>query len=79
MDSLKVLTSSNTTEVVKLSAVSKKFDIETRGVSGKRPMKRPPVITDKFHNSITMNTIVKPIENGPFRGCLGEIRGIFKD
>ena len=79
LDSLKVLTQSNITEIVKLSAVSKKFDIETRGISGKRPMKRPPVVTDKFHNSITMNTIVKPIENGPFRGCLGEIRGIFKE
>ena len=78
-DSLKVLTQNNTTQMIKLNQVSKKFDIETRGISGKGRMRRAQVITDKFHNSITMGTIVKPIENGPYRGCLGVIRGIFKD
>lgn len=78
-DSLKVLTDANKTETIKLGQVSRKFDIETKGISGRRPMRRAAVVTDKYHNSITMNTIVKPLERGPFFGCLGEIRGIFKD
>lgn len=77
-DSLKVLTDANQTQLIKLGQVSKKFEIETRGVSGRRLTKRAAVVTDKFHNSITMGTIVKPLEKGPFFGCLGEIRGIFK-
>lgn len=76
---MKILTENNKTLIIKLSQVSKKFDIETRGVSGKRFLRRAPITTDKFHNSITMNTVIKPLEKGPFFGCLGEIRGIFKE
>lgn len=78
-DSLKVLTEHNKTQLIKLGQVSRKFNIETRGVSGKRLVRRGAVATDKYHNSISMGTVVKPLEKGPFYGCLGEIRGIFKD
>jgi len=78
-DSLKVLTELNSIQLIKLGQVSRKFNIETRGVSGKRLVRRPAVVTDKYHNSITVGTIVKPLEKGPFFGCLGEIRAIFKN
>ena len=34
---------------------------------------------DKYRNVCTVRTIIKPIEKGPFYGCLGEVRAIFKD
>lgn len=77
-DSLKVLQPNNTTCMVKLAHVSRKIAFETRGISG-RHVKRPPVVTDKYHNTVTMRTIVKPIERGPFFGCAGEVRAIVKD
>ena len=64
--------------MVKLAHVSRKIAFETRGISG-RHCKKPPVVTDKYHNSVTMRTLVKPIEKGPFFGCPGEVRAIFKD
>ena len=77
-DSLKVLKADNTTCMVKLPFVNRKIAFETRGISG-RHVKKPPVVTDKYHNTVTMRTIVKPIERGPFFGCAGEVRAIFKN
>ena len=69
--------SSNKTCYVKLSQVSKKIAFETRGISG-RHCKRPPIVTDFYHNTVTMKTLVKPIEKGPFRGDPCEVRAIHK-
>jgi len=77
-DALKVLKADNKTSLVKLAHVSRKIAFETRGISG-RHCKRPPVVTDKYHNTVTMKTLVKPIERGPFFGCPSEVRAIFKD
>ena len=77
-DSLKVLQVNNKTCMVKLAHVSRKIAFETRGISGKH-CKKAPVVTDKYHNSVTMRTLVKPIEKGPFFGCPAEVRAIFKD
>ena len=64
--------------MVKLAQVSRKIAFTTRGISGKF-VKRPPVVTDKYHNTVTMRTLVKPIEKGPFFGCPGEVHVIIKD
>ena len=64
--------------MVKLAHVTKKIAFETRGISG-RHVRRPPVVTDKYSNTITTRTLVKPIEKGPFFGCPGEVRAIYKD
>ena len=64
--------------MVKLAHVSRKIAFETRGISG-RPCKRPPIVTDKYHNTVTMRTLVKPIDKGPFFGCPAEVRAIYKD
>ena len=64
--------------MVKLAHVSRKIAIETRGISG-RYFKRAPVVTDKYHNSVTMRTLVKPIEQGAFLGCACEVRAIHKN
>jgi len=64
--------------MVKLAHVNRKIAFETRGISG-RHVKRPPIVTDKYHNTITARTLVKPIEKGPFFGCPGEVRAIHKD
>lgn len=77
-DSVYVLDTNNQTSYVKLSHVCKKIAIETRGVSGRRHLQRAPVVTDRFHNVITMKTVVKIVE-GPFEHSLGEIRGIYKN
>lgn len=77
-DSLLVLDANNTTSHVKLSHISKKIAIETRGVSGKRLIRRAAVVTDKYHNVITMRTVVKPVD-GPFEHCLGDVKGIYKN
>lgn len=79
-DTLKVLTDQNRIQMVKLSHISKRLAFETKGV-GKRSrlMRRAPIVMDKYHNIVTLRTIVKPIEKGPFYGCLGEVRAIFKD
>ena len=42
-------------------------------------MMRPITVTDKYHNALTMRSLIKPVEAGPFRDCLGEVRGIYKD
>jgi len=70
-DTLKVLLSSNRVSHVKLTQISKKINVETRGLTGKRMTNRSAVVTDKFHNTISMRTIVKPTETGPFKDCLG--------
>lgn len=36
-------------------------------------------MTDKYHNTVTMRTLVKPIDKGPFFGCPAEVRAIYKD
>ena len=65
--------------MIKLAHVSRKIAFETRGVSGRR-VKRAPIVTDKYHNTVTARTLVKPVEpKGPFFGCPGEVRAIFKD
>lgn len=63
---------------MKLSHISKKIAIETRGVNNRRLVRKPPVVTDKYHNVITMRTVVKPVD-GPFEHCLGDVRGIYKN
>lgn len=73
-----MLNTSNKIDVVKLAHVSRKIAFETRGISG-RHCKRPPVVTDKYHNAVTMRTLVKPVEKGPFLGCPCEVRAIHKD
>ena len=78
-DSLKVLLPSNTTQMLKLAHVSRKIAFETRGISGKY-CKRPPVVTDKYHNVVTMRSLVKPVDrDSPFFGDPCEVRAIFKD
>lgn len=78
-DSLKVLFDTNKTGLVKLSEVNKKINVETRGVNNKF-MKRAANCTDKFHNVITMRSLVKPTErDSPFYKCIGEVRAIYKD
>lgn len=43
-------------------------------------MKRGTVVTDKYHNQISMRTMVKPIDpQSPFFGVQGEVKGIHKD
>jgi len=64
--------------MVKLAYVQKKIAFETRGISG-RFVKRAPIVTDKYHNTLTMRTLVKPVEKGPFFGCPAEVRAIYKD
>lgn len=78
-DSLKVLQADNRTSMVKLAHVSKRIAFETRGISGKHMKRRPPVVTDKYHNTVTCKTLIKPVDKGPFFGCPGEVRAIFKD
>ena len=50
--------------MVKISQVAKRIAFETRGVSGKHIKKRAPVVMDKYHNTVSLRTIVKPIEKG---------------
>mmetsp|Transcript_4992 Transcript_4992/g.6661 ORF Transcript_4992/g.6661 Transcript_4992/m.6661 type:complete len:119 (+) Transcript_4992:2179-2535(+) len=65
--------------MVKLAHVSRKIAFETRGISG-RHCKRPPVVTDRYHNTVTMRTLVKPIDKDlPFFGDPCEVRAIYKD
>ena len=43
-------------------------------------MKRGVIVADKYHNTVNMRTIVKPVEpDCPFFGVPGEVRGIYKD
>lgn len=77
-DSLKVLTTDNCCKIIKLSQVSKKIAVETKGISRKH-MQRAPVVTDKHHNVITMKSVVKPTDPGPFQHCVGEVRGMHKN
>lgn len=60
-DVLKVLNASNQVEMVKIQHVSRKINFETRGISG-RQMKRAVVVADKYHNQVTLRTIVKPVD-----------------
>ena len=77
-DSLLVLDDNNKTYVVKMSHVTKTIAIETKGVSGKRNLRRAPIVIDKYHNVISMRSVVKPV-SGPFEHCLGEIKAIHKN
>ena len=65
--------------MVRISQVSKRIAFETRGVSGRQLRRKPPIVMDKYHNTVSLRTIVKPIEKGPFYGCLGEVRAVFKN
>jgi len=77
---LKVLLTNNQTTFVKLAHIQKRLALETRGVNGRRLGRRPPMVTDKFQNAITLRTIVKPSEKeSPFFNCLGDVRAIYKD
>ena len=81
-DTLKVLTDQNRIEMVRRSQISKRIAFETRGVGKKaqaRLIRKAPVVMDKYRNVCTVRTIIKPVEKGPFYGCLGEVRAIFKD
>jgi len=79
-DTLKVLTEQNRIEMVKRSQISKRIAFETKGVGRRaRLMRKAPVVMDKYHNVCTVRTIIKPVEKGPFYGCLGEVRAISKD
>ena len=62
--SLKVLTDRNKIEMVKISQVAKRIAFETRGVSGRHIKRRAPVVMDKYHNTVSLRTIVKPIVKG---------------
>lgn len=42
-------------------------------------MKRAPTVVDRYHNAIGMRTLVKPLEKGPFKDCIGEVRAIYKN
>lgn len=65
--------------MLKLAHISRKIAFETRGISGKH-CKRPPVVTDKYHNVVTMRSLVKPVDrDSPFFGDPCEVRAIFKD
>jgi len=76
-DSLYVLNAANNhTQTVKKNFVSKKIDSGTRGVNGKY-MRKAPTVVDRYHNAIGMRTLVKPLEKGPFKDCIGEVRAIF--
>lgn len=78
-DALQVLeAATNFTKTVKKPSVSKKLDLGTKGVNGKA-MKRLAPAVDRYHNTLAMKTLVKPIEKGPFKDCLCEIRAIYKN
>ena len=43
-------------------------------------MKRGLIVADKYHNQVTLRTIVKPVDKcSPFFGTPGEVRAIHKD
>lgn len=43
-------------------------------------LRRAPVVADKYHNTVTLRSTVKPIEKeSPFFGTAGEVRAIYKD
>ena len=75
-----MLTDRNKVEIVKTSQIAKRIAFETRGVSGRHIKRRPPVVMDKYHNTVSLRTIVKPIDKTQaFYGCLGEVRAIYKN
>ena len=74
------MTDRNKIETVKTSQIVKRIAYETRGVSGRHIKRRPPVVMDKYHNTVSLRTVVKPIEKAhAFFGCLGEVRAIYKN
>jgi hypothetical protein len=42
-------------------------------------MKRQAPAVDRYHNALGKFTLVKPLNKGPFKDCLCEIRAIYKN